>query len=95
MSATNQFPPRHLLPEEREEDVVREGKGGRLAESQEQTVGKTQLALPDKPANEDKTRQLDASTGNRIALDELGPMVVSRRSETLRRIVDARDNFNQ
>lgn len=109
MSTTDQFPPRHLLPEEEEEE---EGEQGKTQQSHkgndaptattsqgthdEETSKQPQLALPapsssstngaSSTANDDDdSRSLNVATGNRVALDELGPMVVNPNG-TLSRI---------
>ncbi|PWN26301.1 hypothetical protein BDZ90DRAFT_233435 [Jaminaea rosea] len=84
MSATDQFPPRHLISDE---DSDQAGKGEGNADSTAsglQHEGE-RLALPSAPANEEKARQLDVASGGRVALDELGPMVVNKDG-TLSRI---------
>ena len=105
MSTTDQFPPRHLLPEEEEE-----GEQGKTQQSHkgndaptattsqgthdEETSKQPQLALPapssftngaSSTPNDDPSRSLNVATGNRVALDELGPMVVNPNG-TLSRI---------
>lgn len=94
MSGTDQFPPRHLLPDDRNEE--RAGvEGNKQAQGQEKqqdepALTSTQpLGLPAPPttgSNEDSAadrRTLNVASGeeggNKIALDELGPMVVSGR----------------
>lgn len=82
MSATNQFPPPHLISEE-DEQSAREGgaappkKVGEAERAEQQQQQQERLALPSAPANEEKARQLDVAEGGRVKLDELGPMVVS------------------
>lgn len=80
MSATDQFPPAHLIEEDMSQgeqtDEQKQGASG-ADQSQDPADSNQRLALPAKPANEDHARQLDVASGGRVALDELGPMVVS------------------
>ncbi|CAO1635444.1 unnamed protein product [Jaminaea pallidilutea] len=88
MSATDQFPPAHLIEEDTSQgeqtDEQKQGASG-ADQSQEPADSNQRLALPAKPANEDHPRQLDVASGGRVALDELGPMVVNKDG-TLSRI---------
>ncbi|CAO1615982.1 unnamed protein product [Parajaminaea phylloscopi] len=85
MSATDQFPPRHLVADPQDGADPGSAVQGASSEGESRTGHRAPLALTDQPANEDKVRQLDASTGNKVALDELGPMVVNKDG-TLSRI---------
>lgn len=87
MSATDQFPPRYLL----DEDEAQSSTGTsnqietRPADDTESSGAKQQLYLPAPEAvgqgkqeeGGGAARTLDVSTGGKVALDELGPMVVS------------------
>lgn len=86
MSATDQFPPRHLLPEEEEERTeVSNASGGEQGKDDgNATSTPTPLGLPAPGDSQPSNRRLDisgseGSGGNRVALNELGPMVVSIR----------------
>lgn len=78
MSATDQFPPRHLISDEDSDQPQPEKDEGNADSTASGLQHEAErLALPSAPANEEKARQLDVASGGRVALDELGPMVVS------------------
>lgn len=90
MSATDQFPPRYLLDEDGAQPSASTSNQSetRPADDAESNGAKQQLYLPaPEPVGEGKqgerggaARTLDVSTGGKVALDELGPMVVSTTS---------------
>lgn len=90
MSATDQFPPRYLLDEDEAQAQASSAPSGTPAETRPGDDGgshstKQQLYLPAPESGVEgkqgeqggAARTLDVSTGAKVALDELGPMVVS------------------
>lgn len=95
MSGTDQFPPRHLLPDDQDDEggIVKGNDPAQGQGQQQDQSGPTStqlLGLPAPPtidSNDDPSggsRTLSVGSGeeggNKIALDELGPMLVSEAS---------------